>query len=107
LKRELKWPKPDVNRVGKGPVDLWTKGQKFVMTGGPHDGMLLRLLPQPYEGTDESGWDVVYFSDAVYRRPESVDPYMVRAGKPNKKRTNVPHMEHDPSDVRVPIGAAA
>jgi hypothetical protein len=86
---------------------FWKNGQMFVMKGGPHDGMLLRLFPGPIEGKDESGWDVVYFEDAVYRRPEQVDPYLPRSGKPNKHRTNVPHMEHDVSGLVVPVLAVA
>jgi hypothetical protein len=101
------WPKP----TQEAALKRWEKGQVFVLSGGPHDGMLLRLWPHPYpEDTTVSGWDEIKFRDgSVYRRPADVDPYMERKGKPNKKRTNVPFMAFDEEassgNVRVPVAA--
>jgi hypothetical protein len=99
------WPEPTADADKK----LWTKGQVFVMRGGPADRCTYRLWPHPYgppisaatdyrsvgPGSAVSGWDELQLSDgSTYRRPSGVDPYMKRPGKANKKRTNVPFMEY-------------
>lgn len=88
----LIWPKPADDARAK----IWSKGQIFALVGGPADGILVRLLPSPYihRGmVHPSGWDSLPFGDDMYVRPDTVDPYMKRPGKVNKKQTNVPTMQ--------------
>jgi hypothetical protein len=92
MKHEPAWPKPD-ELLDKERYKKWKNGTHFVLKGGPHEGLVLRLWPHPYVHNDVSGWDEIQFTDGtVYRRPEGVDPYMQRTAV-NKKRTNIPHME--------------
>jgi hypothetical protein len=113
------WPEP----TSEADKKLWTRGQVFVMRGGPADGCTFRLWPYPYgppisaatdyrsvgRGSAVSGWDELQLSDgSVYRRPDGVDPYMKRPGKANKKRTNVPLMEYvEVASEGNPIAAVA
>lgn len=96
---DWRWPPPpQLNPLTKKESDdykVWKKGQLFVLRGGKYDGCLLRLFPGPYpDDPKSSGWDEIMIEGERYVRPEGVDPYQRRLGKPNRKRTNVPMMQY-------------
>lgn len=89
-------------------------GVVFHMSGGPYDGMLLRLYPgryrvepdteysSTYTGTE--GWDWLPCEGGRYVRPRGVDPYMDKKA-PNKRRDNIPRMEFEASAEVGPVAA--
>lgn len=71
--------------------------QWFHMVEGPYDSQVFRLYEGPYhDHPDIDGFDELRCSDGSYVRPHNVDPYMEVKGKPNKLRTNIPHMVWQP-----------
>ncbi len=63
------------------------KGVRFLLKGGPRDGIVVRLFP------GQGGWDRFDYCGDIYERPAEVDPYMNVGGK-RKNNSNLPYMEY-------------
>jgi hypothetical protein len=63
------------------------KGVRFLLKGGPRDGIVARLYPM------NDGWDRFDYNGDLYVRPDDVDPYAPVKGK-RKDNSNLPFMEY-------------
>lgn len=74
------------------------KGTLFLLKGGPYDEHVMRLYPQKYANAPESaadGWDELPAEGGKYVRPHNAQ-IPEKNVKPNKGRTNIPHMDWEP-----------